>query len=73
MHGGDAVRCSYQHSRLACYTRLIVPASARPVGPGSWADRRSAPDNPVRGAIPPHVPGWSSPWRGSSCFWIRPG
>ena len=55
--GCGAERRSYQHSRLACYTRITGPASVRPVGPGSCADRPAAPDDPVRGARPPLVPG----------------
>ena len=57
MHGGGAETHSYQHSRLACYTRITGPASVRPVGPSTCADRRSALDDPVRGAWLPLVPG----------------
>ena len=57
MLGERAERRSYKHPRLACYTKITGPASARPVGPSSCADRRSAPDDPGRGGRPPLVPG----------------
>ena len=33
-------RRSYQHSRLACYTRITGPVSAQHVGPGTCASGR---------------------------------
>ena len=57
MLDGRAERRNYQHSRLACYTQITGPASARPVGPSSGADRMPAPDDLVRGTRPPLVPG----------------
>ena len=39
------------------------PASARPFGPGTCVDRRSPPDDPVRG-VPPAVR-VTHPWWGS--------
>ena len=71
MHGGVAERRSYQHSRLACFTRITEPASARPVVPGTCADMRSAPNDPVRGVRLPFVPGSSSPGGGGSCCLFR--
>ena len=50
-------RRSYQHSGLACYTLITGPASAWPFWLSTCADRRSAPDDPVRGVRPPLVPG----------------
>ena len=41
MHGGGTERRSYQPLRLACYTRITGPASARLVGSSSSAERHS--------------------------------
>ena len=59
---GGPNRGSYQHSRLACYTRITGPASARPVRPGTCVDWRLVPDDPIRGARPPLAPRCSSSW-----------
>ena len=66
MQGERAERRSYQHSRLACYTRITRSASARPVGPGTCVSggqhrmfQSGAPclllslDDPVRGSAAP--------------------
>ena len=58
MLGGRAERHSYQHSCLACYTRITGPASAR-TGRQPRMIKSGAPgrllslDDPVRGAAAP--------------------
>ena len=71
---GGAERRSYQHSRLACYTRTTGPASARPVRPGTCADWRSAPDDPVQGTSWPCCRFAASPRPrpGHRCFTASP-